>query len=86
MNRNNCFNLMRMLAALLVLISHHASMMKYPFTSPASWIGMESFYVFVFITLSGYLVTQSFSSSNGFIDYLGKRVNAYSQPLYFAVR
>lgn len=83
MNRNNCFNLMRMLAALLVLISHHASMMKYPFTSPAAWIGMESFYVFVFITLSGYLVTQSFYSSTGFVDYLSKRVKRIFPALIF---
>lgn len=74
---------MRMMAALLVLASHHAGMMKYPLTSPAAWIGMESFYVFVFITLSGYLVTQSFISSDNFVDYLGKRVKRIFPALIF---
>lgn len=74
---------MRMIAALLVLISHHAAMMKYPFNNPAAWVGMESLYVFIFITLSGYLVTQSFTSSDGFVDYLGKRVKRIFPALIF---
>lgn len=83
MKNNNCFNLIRMLAAFLVLIQHHAGMMKYPHTTIGGIIGMESFYVFVFITLSGYLVTHSFVTSDGFVDYLAKRVKRIFPALIF---
>ncbi|CAD6055048.1 TPA: acyltransferase family protein [Escherichia coli] len=83
MIRNNCFDLIRLLAALMVIISHHAGMMGYKMSHPADWLPMDSFYVFIFISLSGYLVTNSFMNSDSYIHYLSKRIRRVFPALIF---
>lgn len=70
---NNCFDLIRHLAALAVLYSHHFALSGLPEPGLArahSWGGIA---VIVFFAISGYLVSRSFSRSSNFIDYLAKR-------------
>lgn len=73
-NRNNSFDLIRHLAALAVLISHHyvLSGMQEPniqdFTSPGQLA------VIFFFSISGFLITQSFVHSTSFYSYIKKRI------------
>jgi peptidoglycan/LPS O-acetylase OafA/YrhL len=79
-SRHNCFDLMRHIAALAVLVSHHYALSglvepnfsgKFIFGMNAiSWGGLA---VLIFFSISGYLVTKSFIRSEGFVDYMNKR-------------
>lgn len=70
----NCFDIIRHLAALTVMISHHR-----PFNGTAesmvrgflSWGGIG---VAVFFAISGFLVTPSFYRSGNFITFMERRV------------
>lgn len=73
MNRNNCFDLLRLFAAVMVVVYHHAGFMKYHLESPGQWFPLDSIWVQMFISISGYLVTKSFITSNGFDQYMVKR-------------
>ena len=69
----NCFDPMRHIAALAVLVSHHFAL------SEASEPALNPFYswgslaVLAFFSISGFLITQSFLSSNSVGDYFKKR-------------
>ncbi len=74
MHKNNCFDTLRHVAALMVIFSHHHAFMKvyeHPFRDFLSWGGVC---VAVFFSISGLLVTQSFQRSSNYIDFMTKRV------------
>lgn len=73
MSRNNCFDFLRLFAAVMVVVYHHAGFMKYHLESPGQWFPLDSIWVQMFISISGYLVTKSFITSNGFDQYMVKR-------------
>lgn len=70
---NNCFDLLRHLAAFLVLYSHHYALSG---RAEPSFLGVHSlggFSVLIFFSISGYLVSKSYMRSTDFIDFLQKR-------------
>lgn len=74
MHKNNCFDTLRHLAALMVIFSHHHAFMlvpEEPFRGFLSWGGVC---VAVFFSISGLLVTQSFQRSSSFISFMTKRI------------
>lgn len=73
MSRNNCFDLLRLLAAIMVVVYHHAGFMRIKIFNPSDYLPLESIWVQIFITISGFLVTKSFMTSKGFDQYLFKR-------------
>ncbi|OWF83335.1 hypothetical protein B4907_11425 [Yersinia kristensenii] len=73
MSRNNCFDFLRLFAAVMVVVYHHAGFMKYPLIGPGQFLPLESIWVQIFITISGFLVTKSFITSRGFDQYMVKR-------------
>ncbi|CDH01533.1 acyltransferase family protein [Xenorhabdus bovienii] len=83
MGRDNCFDLIRLIAAIMVVVSHHAGMMEYSISHPADWLSMDSFYVYIFISLSGFLVTKSLINSKNFLDYIAKRIKRIFPALIF---
>lgn len=73
MSRANHFDFLRMLSALLVLISHHVAVLGLPepmFFGLATWGTMA---VFCFFTMSGFLVSQSWVSDPHFGRFLARR-------------
>lgn len=74
MHKNNCFDTLRHFAALMVIFSHHHAFMavyEEPFRGFLSWGGVC---VAIFFSISGFLITQSFHRSSGYVDYMTKRI------------
>lgn len=74
MHKNNCFDVLRHLAALMVIFSHHHAFMQVHedlFRGFLSWGGVC---VAVFFSISGFLVTQSAQRSPDYISFMTKRV------------
>lgn len=74
MHKNNCFDIIRHLAALMVIFSHHHAFMLVHedlFRGFLSWGGVC---VAVFFSISGFLVTQSAQRSPDYISFMTKRV------------
>ncbi|MGE9765327.1 acyltransferase family protein [Pseudomonas sp. PDM20] len=69
----NCFDPMRHLAALTVLVSHHFALSRASEPSLNPYFSWGSIAVLAFFSISGYLITQSFLSSNSTGDYFKKR-------------
>lgn len=74
MSRNNCFDLLRLIAASMVIYFHHSLM--YGIVPPKLGVGFEigSIGVQIFFSISGFLVAMSFSRSKGYLDFMEKRV------------
>lgn len=72
-NRNNCFDVVRHFAALLVLFSHHYALSGVPEPVLASWETYGFVAVVIFFSISGYFMPASFNSSGGFTDFIVKR-------------
>lgn len=77
-NHNNNFDLLRLLAAFFVLISHSFGILDKGLQQPGLWyngnfIILSHIGLYTFFTISGYLVTQSFFNSNNYPHYLWKR-------------
>lgn len=72
--RNNSFDLIRHLAALMVLVSHHfvLSGMSEPGITGYNSLGGTA--VICFFAISGLLITLSYLNAASFQDYLAKRV------------
>lgn len=70
---NNCFDPMRHIAALVVLVSHHFALSKASEPALNSFYSWGSLAVLAFFSISGFLITQSFLSSNNLGDYFKKR-------------
>ena len=73
-HRNNCFDIIRLIAAITVIISHQYSLSGLP---EPIFLGMSTYGgvgVVVFFAISGFLITKSCLRSQNFISYLLKRV------------
>lgn len=72
--RNNSFDLIRHIAALLVLVSHHFALTGSEGPGIAGYNSLGGIAVIAFFSISGLLITLSFLNANSFTDYLGKRI------------
>jgi len=77
-HRRNNFDLLRLFAAFGVLLSHSFGILGKGFQQPTIYYGSSRLIfsdigLFIFFTISGYLVTQSLFNSKTIIDYLWKR-------------
>lgn len=73
-HRNNCFDIIRLLAAIIVIISHQYSLSGLP---EPIFLGMSTYggiAVVVFFAISGFLITKSCMRSEVFFSYLSKRI------------
>lgn len=76
---NNNFNLLRLLAAFFVLISHSFGLLGKGLVQPDLWYNdkhliLSDIGLAIFFTISGFLVTQSIFNSNSLKHYAWKRV------------
>lgn len=72
-HRDNCFDIIRLFAAITVIISHQYSLSG---LSEPIFLGMSTYggvAVIVFFAISGFLITKSCMRSQGFISYISKR-------------
>ena len=72
--RNNSFDLIRHVAALLVLVSHHFALTGSEGPGITGYNSLGGIAVIAFFSISGLLITLSFLNANSFTDYLSKRV------------
>lgn len=74
LHQDNCFDLLRHIAALAVLISHHFALTGH--TEPLLFgrVKLGTVAVFVFFTISGYLITKSFCRSSSITSYFKRRL------------
>lgn len=72
--RNNSFDLIRHIAALLVLVSHHFALWGLPEPGIAGFNSLGGIAVTAFFAISGLLITRSFVNATSFTDYLIKRI------------
>lgn len=73
-HQKNCFDVIRIFAAFLVLYSHHFALSG---KMEPSFLGLESYgglAVVIFFGVSGYLIAQSGMRSGSFISFMEKRV------------
>lgn len=71
---NNSFDIARHVAALMVFFAHHYALSGH---NEPIFLGLHSYGplgVFIFFSISGYLVTKSFFRSNDFLSFMEKRV------------
>lgn len=68
----NGFDLLRLAAALLVIV-HHSYLLNGDGSPPLGFIDMGALAVGTFFVISGYLVTGSFLRSSGVLAYMAKR-------------
>ncbi|MBP2156849.1 acyltransferase family protein [Erwinia rhapontici] len=71
--KNNCFDIVRHLAAFMVIFSHHYAFngLAEPKVLGATKLG--TFAVLIFFSISGYLITGSLIKSTGLKSYIHKR-------------
>lgn len=69
----NCFDLMRHVAALSVLFSHHFAISGRLEPGVGGLFSVGGFAVVVFFSISGYLVSKSYCRCNDFLDFLSRR-------------
>jgi len=86
---DNIFNLLRLILALMVIITHSYFVLGYEeedglYLLSNGQIKFSVLAVNSFLVLSGYLITISFIKSNGVIQYLSKRILRIV-PAYWAV-
>lgn len=72
-NRDNSFDLIRHLAALAVLISHHYALSGLHEPSIEGFNSLGGIAVLAFFSVSGLLITQSFVNSSNLFTYMSKR-------------
>ncbi len=72
-SHDNCFNFIRHLAALMVIYSHHYALSGRPEPTFFGLFSLGTLSVVIFFSISGYLITQSFESSQSTIEYAKKR-------------
>lgn len=71
--RNNCFDLIRHFAALMVLFSHHFALSGLSEPVIPGWDTLGFLAVSIFFSISGYLMHISYRNSEGYLDFIGKR-------------
>ena len=74
MHKNNCFDTLRHIAALLVIFSHHHVFMGIPESPILGFVSLGGMSVSIFFSISGFLVTQSYLRTGGYIGFMEKRV------------
>lgn len=83
MKRTNCFDLLRIFASLMVMHSHHFGMNHLTAPFLRGWYSYGIVAVMMFFSISGFLVTQSFARSVGFMDFMIKRIRRVFPGLIF---
>ena len=83
-NRKNNFDLIRLLAAIVVLIAHVASKSQYPAFLTLTKIFNSKVAVDSFFIISGFLIFRSFENSSSLKSYIQKRAKRIL-PAYVAV-
>lgn len=73
MHRNNCFDIIRLTAALMVLYSHHYALSGLSEPVIANLESYGGLAVIIFFAISGFLISQSGLRSNDFVDFMSKR-------------
>lgn len=73
MTRKNSFDLARLFAALMVLISHHFALSGLPEPRVAGFESAGGLAVVIFFAISGYLISLSATRSDDFISFMTKR-------------
>ena len=71
--RNNSFDLIRHIAAFMVLVSHHFALSGMDEPGIAGYNSLGGIAVIAFFSISGLLITQSYINSRSFGDYISKR-------------
>lgn len=75
--RNNNFDILRLLCALLVIVSHSYALLNLhgdePFRQITHMMILSDIGICVFFTISGYLILKSLLSSKSIVSYLAKR-------------
>lgn len=71
--RGNSFDLIRHIAALLVLFSHHFRLSGFDEPVLKGWDTLGFVSVATFFAISGYFMPKSFQSSGGFYEFIKKR-------------
>ena len=74
MPHNNLFDIIRLLSAIAVVISHHYALSGLPEPKLFRGLSVGHCAVLAFFSISGYLVTQSFDRSKSFFDFSKKRI------------
>lgn len=74
MQRNNCFDVARHIAAMAVIFSHHFAFNGLPEPKVLGITKLGTFAVLVFFSISGYLIAASYLNSKSIISYYSKRV------------
>lgn len=77
-NRHNNFNLLRLIAAFFVVVSHSFGILLRGYEQPGihlqhQFIILSDMGLFIFFSISGYLVTHSLLNSSSYTMYLWKR-------------
>ncbi|KPX22698.1 Acyltransferase 3 [Pseudomonas syringae pv. delphinii] len=73
-SRNNSFDLIRHLAALAVLVSHHYVLSGFQEPMLKGYSSLGAIAVLAFFAISGFLISQSFLTTASFYAYMEKRV------------
>lgn len=73
-NRDNTFDLIRHIAALAVLISHHYALSGQQEPVLQGYNSLGAIAVLAFFAISGFLITQSFLNTPSFSNYMAKRI------------
>jgi peptidoglycan/LPS O-acetylase OafA/YrhL len=73
MNRNNNFTALRWLAAGLVLYGHSFVFLGLPEPAFMGWVALGPLGVYIFFSISGYLVAQSWVSDPNYFRFLRRR-------------
>ncbi len=73
-NRNNSFDLIRHLAALAVLVSHHYVLSGFQEPMLKGYNSLGAIAVLAFFIISGFLISQSFLNTPSVYRYLEKRI------------
>ncbi|EGH20547.1 acyltransferase 3, partial [Pseudomonas amygdali pv. mori str. 301020] len=73
-NRNNAFDLIRHVAALAVLVSHHYVLSGFQEPMLKGYNSLGAIAVLAFFVISGFLISQSFLNTPSVYRYLEKRI------------
>ncbi|MCA3773840.1 MAG: acyltransferase [Cutibacterium sp.] len=73
-NRGNCFDIIRHIAALMVLYSHQFALTGYREPEIPEWDTLGFLAVAIFFSISGYFMPGSFIRSGNFMDFIKRRL------------
>lgn len=82
---SNNFEFIRIAAAILVILGHSYPLCGITYVPVLGYIEISTWAVWVFFSLSGYLVTVSYYNSKSVIEYIGKRASRIFPGLLLTV-